>query len=35
MDNGKDATTALLREGLAKLRGDKIHGKNAEDYIDA
>lgn len=29
MDNGKDATTALLREGLARTRGEKVHGKNA------
>ena len=35
MDNGKDATIGLLKEGLAKLRGDKIYAKNADDYIDA
>ena len=31
----QDITIGLLDEGLAKIRGDKIKAKNADDYIDA
>jgi hypothetical protein len=30
--DGADISIGLLREGLAKIRGERAKGKNAEEY---